>query len=132
MTYLVLEGYKSGPVSGIRVWGVGEEPEALRWDRPSGGSGMRRGEGGALRAPPPLRVYESIPRPEQEQALSAWLDERKGSGEARFARKPNSTTPSAAHNELGKRAGGAATRSTHTKRSEDGEGGGTRTETMYV
>ncbi|KAJ7033027.1 hypothetical protein C8F04DRAFT_1184498 [Mycena alexandri] len=60
------------------VWG--KSLRLCRWDRPLGGSGMMRGEGGVRSAPPPRRVNGSNPRPELQRALSAWLEEKKGAG----------------------------------------------------
>ncbi|KAJ7036090.1 hypothetical protein C8F04DRAFT_1181625 [Mycena alexandri] len=64
----------------IRVWGVGEEPPALPLGPPFGRErDDERGGGRALRAAASPRQRIN-PRPEQQRALSAWLEERKGAG----------------------------------------------------
>ncbi|KAJ7719506.1 hypothetical protein B0H16DRAFT_1795267 [Mycena metata] len=83
------------------VWGVGEEPPALPLGPPFGRErDDEKGGGRALRAA--ASTHQRIkPAPRAAEGSERVAGREEGSGEARFACNPNSTTPSAAHNELG-------------------------------
>ncbi|KAJ7768993.1 hypothetical protein B0H16DRAFT_1452915 [Mycena metata] len=80
------------------VWGVGEEPPALPLGPPFGRERDDEKRGGrALRAA--ASTHQRIkPAPRAAEGSERVAGREEGSGEAR---KPNSTTPSAAHDELG-------------------------------
>ncbi|KAJ7756565.1 hypothetical protein B0H16DRAFT_1825917 [Mycena metata] len=83
------------------VWGVGEEPLALPLGPPFGRErDDEKGGGRASRAA--ASTHQRIkPAPRAAEGSEHVAGREEGSGEARFARKPNSTTPSTTHNELG-------------------------------
>ncbi|KAJ7041072.1 hypothetical protein C8F04DRAFT_1177630 [Mycena alexandri] len=67
--------------------GVGEEPPALPLGPPFGREqDDERGGGRALRAASPRQRIN--PRPEQQRALSAWLEERKEAGKRAYPTLP--------------------------------------------